>query len=101
MASNKILNRHGGKMKEQLKLKAHWACRRGMRELDLLLMPFFEQTYDELCSEQQGIFLQLLAYDDSLLFQWFMKKSQPQDKPLMDLIELILQHNQRTLMSKN
>ena len=28
------------------KARIHWACRRGMRELDISIMPFFEHEYD-------------------------------------------------------
>ena len=28
------------------KARIHWACRRGMRELDISIMPFFEYEYD-------------------------------------------------------
>ena len=30
------------------KARIHWACRRGMRELDISIMPFFEYEYDSL-----------------------------------------------------
>ncbi|WP_186825442.1 FAD assembly factor SdhE, partial [Klebsiella pneumoniae] len=30
------------------KARIHWACRRGMRELDISIMPFFEHEYDTL-----------------------------------------------------
>ena len=30
------------------KARIHWACRRGMRELDISIMPFFEHEYDSL-----------------------------------------------------
>lgn len=38
------------------KARIHWACRRGMRELDISIMPFFEHEYDTL-SDDENVFL--------------------------------------------
>ena len=35
------------------KARIHWACRRGMRELDISIMPFFEYEYDSLSDDDQ------------------------------------------------
>jgi DNA-binding protein HU-beta len=32
------------------KARIHWACRRGMRELDISIMPFFEQLIDKIAA---------------------------------------------------
>lgn len=37
------------------KARIHWACRRGMRELDISIMPFFEHEYDSLSDEEKRI----------------------------------------------
>lgn len=34
------------------KARLRWACRRGMLELDVLLMPFVEEGYDALSAEE-------------------------------------------------
>ena len=56
--------------KRRARLK--WACRRGMLELDVLLMPFVDEAFDSLDYEQQEIFERLLTSDDPDLFAWFM-----------------------------
>ena len=38
------------------KARIHWACRRGMRELDISIMPFFEHEYDSLSDDEKRIF---------------------------------------------
>ena len=43
------------------KARIHWACRRGMRELDISIMPFFEHEYDTLSDDEKRIFIRLLA----------------------------------------
>ncbi|CDL25841.1 YgfY COG2938 [Escherichia coli ISC7] len=35
------------------KARIHWACRRGMRELDISIMPFFEHEYDSLSDDEK------------------------------------------------
>ena len=52
------------------KARIHWACRRGMRELDISIMPFFEHEYDTLSDDEKRIFIRLLEnwsrwYDSS------------------------------------
>jgi len=54
------------------KERIRWACRRGMLELDVLFMPFVEQAFDSLSTEQQAVFQRLLECDDPDLFAWFM-----------------------------
>lgn len=36
------------------KARIHWACRRGMRELDISIMPFFEHEYDSLSDDENA-----------------------------------------------
>ena len=49
-----------------------WACRRGMLELDVILMPFVENHYAQLDEAEQATFQRLLAADDPDLYAWFM-----------------------------
>ena len=51
------------------KARIHWACRRGMRELDISIMPFFEHEYDSLSDDEKRIFIRLLECDDPDLFK--------------------------------
>ena len=48
--------------------KLRWNCRRGMKELEVLLIPFVDHCYDGLSEEQQSTFARLLGYDDATLF---------------------------------
>ncbi|VEC49658.1 YgfY COG2938 [Klebsiella aerogenes] len=54
------------------KARIHWACRRGMRELDISIMPFFEYEYDTLSDADKQLFIRLLENDDPDLFNWLM-----------------------------
>lgn len=69
-----------------------WACRRGMLELDVLLRNFLEEAYPALSVQHQVLFSQLLDSQDQDLFEWFMKKKQPDDPAILLMVEKILEH---------
>lgn len=77
------------------KARIRWSCRRGMRELDIILMPFFEHEYDRLSDEDKQGFIRLLAGDDPDLFHWLMAHSKPDDTQLQHIVWLIQQQNQQ------
>ena len=54
-----------------------WQCRRGMLELDLLLIAFFHDHYSHLKTEDQKLFEQLLTFQDAELYQWLVKGEKP------------------------
>lgn len=72
------------------KARIKWACRRGMLELDVLLMPFVDEAYDQLSATQQLTFERLLEAQDPELFAWFMGHEQCKDAELNDMVQLIL-----------
>ncbi len=49
-----------------------WRCRRGLKELDVLILPFFEQHFSALGPEQQQIFSRFLAEEDVDLLDWLV-----------------------------
>ena len=69
--------------------RLRWACRRGMLELDVLLLPFVE-GFESLSDEQQKDFERLLACDDPELFSWFMGHVPCPDPALALLVRQIL-----------
>lgn len=66
-----------------------WASRRGMLELDLILQPFVENTYDSLCEDDQLRFEALLEREDQQLFVWLMKREQPTDPDTQRIVQII------------
>ncbi|AJI82424.1 TPA: FAD assembly factor SdhE [Yersinia enterocolitica] len=75
------------------KARIHWACRRGMRELDISIMPFFEHEYDGLSDNEKQVFIRLLECDDPDLFNWLMNHGEPQDSELRQMVKLIQTRN--------
>ncbi|MTI13687.1 FAD assembly factor SdhE [Sansalvadorimonas verongulae] len=55
-----------------------WHSRRGMLELDALLLPFTRKVYPTLSAEERVIYGELLDCLDSNLFSWFMDKEVPE-----------------------
>ena len=74
----------------QNKARLRWACRRGMLELDVLLMPFVEDAYEYLSNQQQLDFERLLECQDPELFAWFMGHEICEDKELNEMVQRIL-----------
>ena len=66
-----------------------WQCRRGMLELDTLLLSFFERCYSTLSAEAQRDFARLLQSSDQDLFGWLMGYTAPDDKALLDTVKKI------------
>jgi len=69
--------------------RLRWKCRRGMLELDLVLLPFLEQHYDALTSEQKRTFETLLEEQDPTLQSWFMRQVVPEDKEMAAMVDYI------------
>tara|TARA_B100000945_G_C20001434_1_gene421212 strand:- start:193 stop:396 length:204 start_codon:yes stop_codon:yes gene_type:complete len=61
-----------------------------MRELDLLLVPFFDEAFDGLPAATQDVYVRLLEQDDPDLFFWFSEKGVPEDPELAALVRHIL-----------
>lgn len=57
--------------------KLHWRCRRGMREMDLLLGGFLEQHYLTASIEMQQSFTALLEEIDQDILDWIMQRQTP------------------------
>lgn len=66
-----------------------WASRRGMLELDLILLPFLEKIYPSLETEDQQRFQKLLDSEDQDLFAWFLRREEPEDEELKKIVKII------------
>jgi antitoxin CptB len=67
-----------------------WQCRRGMLELDILLLGFFDKHYQNLRDELQNHFIDLLAESDQALYDCLVKKDRHPLPHLQNMIERIL-----------
>lgn len=69
--------------------RLRWACRRGMLELDLVLLPFLENTFPGLNDEDQKLFEKLLEGEDQDMFGWFLGRVEPEDEDTLRIVKLI------------
>jgi antitoxin CptB len=69
--------------------RIYWQCRRGMRELDLLLQDFLEHGYPSLDEKGRTNFLVLLECPDALLFDYLMGGIVPSDPALADVVRRV------------
>ncbi|MBC9249938.1 hypothetical protein A9179_06575 [Pseudomonas alcaligenes] len=67
-----------------------WHSRRGMLELDVLLVPFVKEVYATLDAEDQARYRKLLECEDQDMFGWFMQRDEPQDPDLLRMVRMIL-----------
>lgn len=70
--------------------RLQWHCRRGLKELDVMLGPFMDEHYRELDSADKALFARLVGCEDMELFNWFMRQTRPADPELERMVELIL-----------
>ncbi len=66
--------------------KIIWTCRRGMLELDVILIPFAKQYFEQLSEQQQAVFVRLLDEADPDLFNWLMGHGKPDDSELAEMV---------------
>ncbi len=67
-----------------------WHSRRGMLELDVLLVPFVREAYSSLDAEDQERYRKLLECEDQDMFGWFMQRSESDDPELQRMVRMIL-----------
>ncbi|MDX2464512.1 MAG: succinate dehydrogenase assembly factor 2 [Porticoccus sp.] len=66
-----------------------WASRRGMLELDLVLLPFLEKIYPTLEQGDKERYWRLLDSEDQDMFGWFLKRENPDDPDLLKIVQII------------
>ena len=71
-------------MSERAELR--WRCRRGMKELDILLLRYLEQCYDQASSRERQAFSQLLDLQDPELMAFLMGRVAPEDQVTADVV---------------
>ncbi len=71
-----------------------WQCRRGIKEMDLLLQGFIEKHYDQLSTEEQAAFADLLEQPDLDIMDWIMQRSEPPEPSYKPIISMLRTLNQ-------
>lgn len=66
-----------------------WGSRRGMLELDLILMPFLENVYPTLAQADKELYWKLLEEQDQDMYAWFMRREDPVNVELQRIVDII------------
>lgn len=69
-----------------------WHSRRGMRELDLLLVPFLQNRYSALQPEDQLLYEAFLKMEDQDMYNLLMERVPATEPGLQRIIGLILDY---------
>jgi len=69
--------------------KLKWLCRRGMKELDILLERFIENHQESLAEGSWPELEALLRTEDDVLWGWFQDSSNPAASRYRELLEQI------------
>ena len=77
--------------KEKARIK--WGCRRGMLELDVVIMPFYEDCFETLNQSEQQEFVSLLECDDPDLFKWIMGHGRSENLAHASMVDKIIAYN--------
>ena len=77
--------------------RVFWHSRRGMLELDLLLVPFSTAVFTKLPALDQLLYVEFLEQEDQDLFKWLMGREEPADTRFIVLIAQILAHSRKSV----
>ena len=66
--------------------RLRWRCRRGMKELDVLLLGYLEQRYDTAPAEERRIFADLLELQEPQLYAYLTGRETPPDPAVAQVI---------------
>ena len=64
-----------------------WRCRRGVRELDVLLTQFLASDSDRLSVDKQADFQRMLEVQDPVIMDWLFGKYDSEDAGVQAIVE--------------
>lgn len=70
--------------------RLRWRCRRGMKELDLLLLRWLERRWVAAGDAERDAFERLLAAQDPELVAWLLKREPAADPAVQRVIDELL-----------
>ena len=69
--------------------RLQWKCRRGMKELDLVLLDYLHQRYSAAAAAEQQAFESLLEQQDPTLFAYLTGRERPADEHQRHVIDAL------------
>ena len=80
-----------------LKKKILWQCRRDLWELDAILITFVEENFNDLDTNNQKLFKELLSYEDVEVFDLLINQKEPLDASIKPLVDVIIASHIETI----
>ena len=72
--------------------KLVWRCRRGMKELDMLLLHWLEQSYPSATDAEKALFRNFLDLPDPEIARYLLGHESPTDPALAALVAKLTAH---------
>jgi antitoxin CptB len=69
--------------------RLRWRCRRGMRELDVLLLRYLEDDYPRASPADRAAFAQILELQDPEIFGYLVGRQAPAEGSLRNVVARI------------
>lgn len=69
--------------------RLRWLCRRGMKELDVMLEGYLVRRWPEASATERAAFARLLDCQDPELWDWLTGRGTPDEKELADVVSRI------------
>ena len=69
--------------------RLRWQCRRGMRELDMLLLRYLESDYRDATEQEKAAFEQVLALSDPELIAYLLQRERCERAAIKTVVERI------------
>jgi antitoxin CptB len=66
--------------------KLRWRCRRGMKELDVVLLGYLERYYMQAPAKEQEAFADLLELQDPQLYAFIIGREIPTDETVANVV---------------
>lgn len=73
--------------------RIRWHSRRGLLELDLVLVPFADQHFQNLTAHDQDCYVKLLDCEDQDLLPWMLGHANPAESELLHIMQIIRSKN--------
>jgi len=70
--------------------RLRWRCRRGMRELDMLLLGYVKSHYQAAATSEQNAFCHLLTLPDPYILELLTGRQEADDEHFRNVIEWLL-----------
>ena len=78
--------------RERLDRKLQWRCRRGMKELDFLLLRYLRERHPDAASDERAAFVEFLELPDPDIARYLLAGDVPSDPRHAALCRILLKH---------